>query len=244
MTLIALGGLKESGKDTAADHLVEVHGFVKFGMSDALNDAMLTLNPWIMLDYPERIGYLRTTTWEPVKYRDLHDAVGYVAAKRHSEVREFLQVLGTEVGRDMIDPDVWVSIMRDRIEEKLKAGVPVALTAARFPNELAMVRELGGLAVWVERDAVRPSEAVAGPRVYTGTQSVTKSLSEAHRAVEQHASETSVGPSDFDIVIENNGTLEELYEETDELPNIAGRGTAFLKATLGEHMVNWPAYDH
>ncbi len=217
MTLIALGGLKESGKDTAADYLVAAHGFVKFGMSDALNDAMLKLNPWIMLDYPERIGYLRTTTWEPVKYRDLHDAVGYVAAKRHHEVREFLQLLGTEVGRDMINPDVWVSIMRRRIEQKLAEGVPVALTAARFPNELAMIRELSGLAVWVERSAVRPSEDTEEPEEGSDTREAGKRVSEAHRAVQQHSSENSVTPEDFDIIIENDGTLEELYAQVDDL---------------------------
>ena len=45
--LIGLGGKLRAGKDAVGDYLEEKHDFVKLGMSDALNDALLKLNPYI-----------------------------------------------------------------------------------------------------------------------------------------------------------------------------------------------------
>ena len=48
---------------------------------------------------------------------DLWDAVehDYTELKTNREVRRLLQVLGTDIGRDMIDPDLWVDIASRKI---------------------------------------------------------------------------------------------------------------------------------
>lgn len=203
--LIALGGKLRAGKDAVGDHLVAEHGFVKLGMSDALNLALLALNPWVRLDfaviveYPWEAGLRRGKfhKGEYVRYADLHAAVGYTEAKKHSDVRVYLQKLGTEVGRDMIDPDVWVRIAEKKIRALWAEGKDVVITAMRFPNEVAMVERMGGESVWVNRTA--PDDA------------------ESDESVSAHTSEGSVSEEDFELRIENDGTLEDLHGWADAI---------------------------
>lgn len=179
-TLIGLGGLLRSGKDAVADHLTAAHGFVKIGMSDALHIALLTLDP--MID----------TTGK--RYSTLIAEVGYVEAKTLPEVRSLLQRLGTEVGREMIGQNVWSDITAARVDKLLAAGQPVVVTGIRYPNELQMIRALGGRTMWVARPGVEAPAGMAG-----------------------HTSENSVAATDFEGVIDNSGTLDDLYRTVDAL---------------------------
>lgn len=204
--LIGLGGLLRSGKDTAADHLVAEHGYVKFGMSDALADALYRLNPWIPFenatvnDEGEIIAALR--------YQALVDEAGYVEAKTYPEVRRLLQALGTEVGRDLIGPETWTDIIKRRIQESDR---PVVVTGIRFPNELKMIQDLGGTTVWILRDAKSLSKPLTPLDEAITRHPAGKARTGAHSA-SQHASETSVSPSDFQHLINNTGSLAELFE--------------------------------
>lgn len=196
--LIGLGGYMTSGKDAVADFLVEHHGYAKVGMSDVLNDALLTMNPWIPVErrWSRKLRQFRLFRWLPqwaknVRYQDLHDAVGYVAAKRNPEVRRLLQMLGTDVGRNMISETVWVDIMFHRIEQ-LRTRTPVVITAMRFRNELKALQEAGGLAAWVYRPGISAPTGELGA----------------------HQSENDVSEDMFPHRVDNVGTLEYLRMET------------------------------
>ena len=223
MRLVALGGRLRAGKDAVGDYLAREHGFVKVGMSDALAEALYVLNPLVVTDYPERVGRFRTTTtWEPIRYRDLVDAVGYADAKKHEEVRRLLQVLGTDVGRDMISKDVWTTIMRRKILDLLGEGKSVVVTAIRFENELELVRDMHAATVWIDREeSLRLSEPLKESWLGEGTNDEEEDGTEAHRAAESiilsHASESGLDKESFGYWIHNNGTLEELYENVEWL---------------------------
>lgn len=58
-----------------------------------------------------------------------------------------LQQLGTRL-RD-VDPDTWVRCLYHQLEDK-RPSVAV-ITGIRYPNELAMIRQMGGTLVAVER---------------------------------------------------------------------------------------------
>lgn len=229
-TLIGLGGKLRAGKDAVGDYLEEHHGYVKLGMSDVLNAALQKVGPegpWIHLDFD--VAYLGLTGGF-VRYTDLLATVGYVEAKKHIDVREYLQGLGTEVGRDMIDPDVWVNIMAKKIQDLLIRGENVVITAIRFPNELSMVNRLGGTSVWIER----PDEARGGVEALAG-----------------HASETSVTGGMFSRVIQNDSDLETLYGRVEELLAQIPRprtgtyydGDGRAVGGIIEGSASWPAYD-
>lgn len=169
------------------------------GMSEPLNEAMLKLNPWICIDkpvymLPEDGGYLldRGTY---LKYQYLFELVGYTAAKEHEEVREFLQLLGTEVGRKLIGEDVWVDMAARHAQERMDGGEDVIITGIRYPNEVSMIRRLGGALWWVERPGF------SAPSDSTGA----------------HDSENSVTWQDFDVVIRNDKTLPDLHVAVEDI---------------------------
>lgn len=186
-TLIGLGGKYRAGKDVVADHLVDSHGFRKIGMSDILAEALYALNPVVVLD----------ESGQYVRYQELHDVVGYVAAKEmSSEVRRLLQVLGTEVGRQLLGEDVWVEAIGQRIKS---SSEPVVVTGIRFFNELDMIRQLGGVSVFIIRPGLQQEATTA-----------------------QHASETTLEEHNFNLVVLNTGSIEDLQEAAEAVLRAEG----------------------
>lgn len=184
--IVGIGGRLASGKDTVADYLVG-KGWVKVGMSDVLHECAMRLNPYIPIN--ERMSSTYGVEGLFVRYTELVEQVGYVEAKKNPEVRRFLQAFGTEVGRNMFGENFWVDIMARRLRKIAKVNDVIA-TGIRFPNEVDMINDLGGQTWWVDRDehCVKHGD---------------------------HSSETSVDPDMFEVIIENYGTLEELYHEVD-----------------------------
>lgn len=185
--LIGIGGRLAAGKDTIADYLVG-KGWLKFGMSDPLHQSMMKLNP-IVDTYGVEGGF----DVEVVTYREATEARGYAEAKAEfPEYRRLLQAFGTEVGRDLFGENVWVDVMSKRVAGALGGGHNVAVTGIRYPNEVEVIKRLGGALWWVDRgDSHGVQPAV-------------------------HTSESSVGPDDFGLTIHNVGTLKQLYQLTDQ----------------------------
>lgn len=197
-SLYGVGGYLRSGKDAFADRLVSDHGFLKLNMSDPLVEATSRLNPWIRLDHDVLIlteeedshWAYQAKAGTFVKWQALLRSVGYVESKKHEDVRDFLQKLGTEVGRDMFDVNVWVNIAAEKIRELRADGNSVVITGVRFQNELDMIFDEGGTSVWITRPGTEP---LAGG----------------------HRSENSLNPDMFERVIHNDGTLEDFLQRAD-----------------------------
>lgn len=171
--VLGLGGYKESGKDAFAEALPS-NEWVVLGMSDPLLHASRVMNPFL-----RDVG-MTVCDWEE------ECAGSYAAMKAGSgDYRGFLQRMGTEFGRDMIDENIWVNIATDSIKSFRNFGLNVAVTGIRFPNEVAAIRSLGGELVWVERNGVTAPN-------------------------DTHSSETSVSTADFDTIVRNDSTLEAL----------------------------------
>lgn len=194
-TLVGIGGFAQTGKDTVADHLVAEHGWQKEYMSRALETALLKLNPWVNIvpgnwkqgAWPK--GPLAYETW--IRYASLHHLVGYEVSKNCLDVRDYLQKLGTEIGRNMFHSDVWVRWAFRQVDEAMEAGRSVAITGIRFPNELEWVAERGGHLVWIDRPGFGP--------------------------VNSHDSDNLLNHSHFSLRIPNDGTPEDLYRCVDRL---------------------------
>lgn len=236
--LIGIGGLLASGKDTVADYLVEHHGFIKMGMSEPLNDALLALNPYIPYT-PTDIRDAHSSITDHVhgihvgtvtRYQQLHEELGYTKAKENPEVRRLLQSLGTEVGRDMIDAEVWTTIAERKIITAMSQGKSVILTGIRFPNERDMILHNQGTLVWVDRTG--PHRVTPGG-LPAGTYSTV-----------QHTSENTLGAGDFQVIMRNNSTLEALdYQTTEVLANITSNAV-IRRPQPRITPVTWPPYDH
>jgi hypothetical protein len=193
--VFGLGGWFESGKDAFADHLLNKFHFyfVKFQMSEPMQEHMLLLNPWVVIkedmtfeDAPK--GYTLEAGIYP--YRALVGIIGYVNAKKIPYVRQFLQTYGTEVVRKSFGENAWVDIISKRtIEEVQGWGRNVVITGIRYPNELDMIHALGGETIWITRPGKENNS--------------------------QHSSERSLTAADFDREIMNDGSLEDLYHKAE-----------------------------
>jgi hypothetical protein len=97
----------------------------------------------------------------PWKYADslskVEAAFAQVLERNRPRTRgELLQIVGTEIGRERIDPDLWMKLTERRIRELQANRVPWVVTDVRFENELEMVRRLGGVVLRVEAPALTP----------------------------------------------------------------------------------------
>lgn len=185
--LIGIGGWKTAGKDEVADELVRSCGYAKTFMSEPLNEALLVLDPLIDIRYSQLWHTGEVTAL--LRYSELHERVGYTAAKEFPEVRRLLQQLGTGVGRTFFGEHVWVDIAEKKIRELMEAGRNVAITGIRYRNEMDMVESLGGTTLWVSRPGVDAPEG-------------------------SHSSETSLGPEDFQHEIDNDSDLRHLHSRS------------------------------
>jgi hypothetical protein len=101
--------------------------------------------------------------------------------------RYALQTLGTEWGRTVIHKDIWVMNTMAKVNKQLSCGMKVIIDDVRFPNEVAAVKKAGGLVVNVRRDRDE-----SDPRF-------------AHISEELRL--------DYDMVIDNNSTLDDLKHQ-------------------------------
>lgn len=187
--VIALGGYYGAGKDEYADEIVDKLGFEKTFMSKYLQKCIQTVNPWIMTDVPvtEQTDRVSWPANSLVKYSQLDEAVGYAGAKKQREVREWLQLMGTEVGRKILGEDTWVKLVREDLCEIQKRGNNAVITGIRYSNELDLIHEFRGKTVWITRPGFEPTGTTAG-----------------------HSSERTLTPLDFYFEVLNEGSLDDL----------------------------------
>jgi hypothetical protein len=141
--VIGLSGYARSGKDTAADYLVENYGYTKMSFAAPMKEALYKLNPDI-----RDIGNLVLSVRQAV------DLAGWEGVKALTpSIREYLQRFGTEVGRETWGQDFWVDAAINKIED----GTKVVFADVRFPNEADAIKKLGGQVWRVERDGVGPA---------------------------------------------------------------------------------------
>lgn len=208
--VIGVGGLLTSGKDTVADYLVDGHGWTKLNMSSILHEAMLALDPWIPVNAHPSIINPIGFNGESVRYSHLIEQVGYTSAKNNPEARRLLQALGTDVGRNLLGESVWVDAMRNKILDQFDEGKSVIVSGIRFPNEVDLINGfVEGKTWWVDRGLKNSST---------------------------HASENSVRADDFDRVIDNKGTFDELLDNVERELAHTGRYTPLTNPTGVTHL--------
>lgn len=129
--------------------------------------------------------------WTPELQKQL-EKENWEKNNRPMTVREFLQKLGTESMRDGLHTNVWVNALF----ADYKKGSKWIITDCRFPNEAEAVKDRGGFVVRVNRDL---------PEV-------------PYQTLEQrHPSETSLDNWEFDYVIQNDSTVEDLKVKVAEI---------------------------
>jgi hypothetical protein len=78
----------------------------------------------------------------------------------------------------------------------------------RFPNEIKAIKEQGGRIVWIQRGEL-PSWHIMAAKANAGDVVAQTKLTE----LGIHASETAWVGTDFDAIVDNNGSIESLYSQ-------------------------------
>lgn len=193
--VIGVCGFKGSGKDTFSNFLVNEHKYVKLNFASALKDILSTIFGW-----PREL--LEGDTKESREFREKVDE--WWANKlsiKDLTPRMMLQMVGTDLFRVHFHDSIWVSIVEKQILKLLDGGSKVVISDCRFPNEISMIKKLGGILVHVER--VTPSWFTE-----------YKKGKDIEEALKLHPSEISWIREDFDFVISNDyKTIDELYKK-------------------------------
>lgn len=190
MTAIGLSGFAQSGKTTAAKYLEEKYGFKRRHIADPLRAMLAVLLRANGLN-SEMIGrYLEG---------DLKESVipELGVTSRYAQI-----TIGTEWGRNLINPDLWANTWMRGVTP----GEKVMNDSVRFVNEQQAVRSLGGFTIMIKRPGTVPAKFKWG---WLG-----KALYKLGFMFGVHDSER-IDRLKPDYVIHNDGPLELLYQDLD-----------------------------
>ena len=207
--IIGLVGFIGSGKDTAADYLVNCHGFRRDSFANSLKDAVAYVFGW------DRT-LLEGRTKQSREWREQVDPWWAERLKMpHLTPRWILQYWGTDVCRNGFHDDIWIASLENKLRHSQD---DVVISDCRFPNEIRAIKNAGGRVIRVSRGP-EPAWYDAAVSVNRGANgNTTWALS--HKKMEKlgiHASETAWVGTKFDAVLDNNATVDDLFSQVNDL---------------------------
>lgn len=223
--IIGISGHAGAGKDTFASVLVERYGFVRMAFADKLkeiisdaydvpveffNDRVLKneVHPNLCGEYITRkFTSSELVNWYAGIHRELDpkqsilppdtvaSAIFHNLLPHNSPVspRKAAQIIGTEGFRTCVSPSVWI----DYLISKARTYGRVVVTDVRFKDEAEAIKQSGGIMIGIYRDKIERYD---------------------------HVSEVGIAEiiESANIIIDNNGTLEELKEKAIDFGNSLG----------------------
>jgi hypothetical protein len=201
--IIGFVGFIGSGKDTAADYLVNFHGFRRDSFANTLKDAVANVFGWDRTLLEGRTN----------EAREWREQVDIWWAERlgmpHLTPRWILQYWGTEVCRHGFHDDIWIASVENKMR---KTSDNIVISDVRFPNEIRAIHNAGGIVIWVQRGEL-PSWHIMAAKANNGDIFAAEKL----KALGVHASETAWVGRDIDHIISNNTSIDELYTQIKNL---------------------------
>ena len=214
--LIGISGKMGSGKDTVGSIIQALTG-TGFGDDKAFETFKKTglmpistnKSPFAIKKYADKlkdiVGILIGCTREQLEDPEFKNTPlnsDWDGSHGINTPRELLQVLGTDCGRDMIHTNIWTNAlfadykpiggkMIANPEPKHLVYPSWVITDMRFPNELDYIKAKGGI-------TIRVNTTRAGK-------------------VSNHESETALDNHNFDYVIDNSGSYEDLINKVHDI---------------------------
>jgi hypothetical protein len=202
--IIGVCGFIGSGKDTIADYLVNVHGFRRESFANTLKDAVASVFGW------DRV-LLEGRTKEAREWREQVDPWWAERLNMPNLTpRWVLQYWGTEVCRRSFHDDIWIASVENKLR---KTKDDIVISDCRFPNEIASIKSAGGIVMRVVR----------GPEPDWYNLALDENLNNSETAKIElikrkvHASETAWVGTEFDHVLDNNNSLDDLFVQVEEI---------------------------
>jgi hypothetical protein len=130
--VVAFIGPAGCGKSTAAAHLVEGYGYSLLKFAHPIKEML-------------RVIGLEDRHLEGEAKEIPCDLLGGVSPRRA------MQTLGSEWGRKLIHPDIWVSAWMREAVWRLQNGQRLVIDDLRYPNELDAILRLQGVTIRIVR---------------------------------------------------------------------------------------------
>ena len=206
--IIGFGGKMGSGKDTAAQFLVDKYGYKRYAFADNLKQMCMQIFDLSYEDCYDQDQKFRKFKI-PIRFQQVHAAnilawakqkngwkvdassvekMQALIDKKHElhTPREVLQFVGTEVCREVFHPDYHALVVKHAIDtDKCEKAV---IADVRFENERNAIENWNGQIYLIMGREIKAEGFSAS-----------------------HASENSLGnPEEYHAIIDNSGTMEDL----------------------------------
>ena len=196
--IIGVCGLIGAGKDTIADYLVNIHEFRRESFAATLKDAVSAVFGWDRLMLEGRTRASRA-------WREQPDTWWTQRLGQEITPRWVLQHWGTEVCRRGFHDDIWIASLENKLRN---TADNVVISDCRFPNEITAISRAGGSVIRVMRGP-DPVWFVAAKQHFVHGSDLPAGM--------PHASEWAWAGTEFDVVIDNNGSMDDLYQHVSDL---------------------------
>jgi len=203
--IIGIVGFIGSGKGTVGAYLMSEYGFRQDSFAKSLKDGVATVFGW------DR-EMLEGVTKESRNLREQPDPFWSDVCGYELTPRLALQLYGTECIRKVFHDDIWAAGVIKRYNE---CKCDTVITDCRFENEANKIKQAGGKIFRVTRGPEPFWYQEYCDLIRLNNWYDIENLRE--KGIFPHISETDWIGLEFDEIIPNDGTLQELYEKIETI---------------------------
>jgi|SaaInlStandDraft_1057018.scaffolds.fasta_scaffold175378_2 dephospho-CoA kinase len=140
--LLGLTGKKGSGKDTFADYIVKKYGFIKLAFADQLRNILKVTFNWTDEHFNRENKEKECKEWKITP-------------------REAMQVMGTEVLRELFNNKINTTIKNNKYSYHIKCihnmiiklkGKNIIISDIRFQDEIEYIKSMDGLIIAINKN--------------------------------------------------------------------------------------------
>lgn len=203
--IIGLNGLIGSGKDTVTEYIIKSYNLDQMSFGKYVKDCLSVMFGW------DR-EMLEGKTKESRIWRESVDVFWSSKLNIRFTPRLAMQLYGTELVRKHLNNDFWIN--RFELDYSKKENKNIIVSDCRFINEIEKIRELGGTIIEIQpKELPEWYEIAKNQNLGMYNEDVMKK-----KYPQIHVSEYGwIGLNNPDIIIKNDGTLEELYQKISKI---------------------------